>query len=578
MRQDSYLTPTRFCCTLAQDLICYIGAEVVVMLLRCGRFCVALLSVGFLDLGANADTLSTWNGGSGTWSTAGNWTPSQVPNNTTTRSYDVTIGNGSATLDVSPTINSFTLNGALADGSDISTGQFTTLTVNGNASVNGTIPGHSIFAGWRDSLLVGRNFTNNGYMMMGDQLSVTGNVNNSGALILISTTGATPGLSVGGKVVNTGTLQFGDGIGDIGVGGMGDLVNRGSVFIAPGSNVYIASPVGVTNIPKGASWFIAGGFDGFPHLAGIEGSLDIEGMSYQNNGNSLALGSPGNTIHNSASFTIGSTFGPSVVNVTGNLSNTGDIEIASSFPPARQFGPSTLNVSGTLTNQATGTLNVNNPTTELYSPSPGALNAQKFVNDGTANFNAGTASTAQFFENRGTLNILGDTAGDIGSLTVGTLKPAAGGMTVFEQGGLLVVGSGPAPAGFTGYYQSADGVLDAAGGQLYVQDPVDLNGTLDIMLGNGYKPVGTVFTVLYGYGNPLAGAFSNVQGLTFDDGREKYLLTYHQNIDSGVLSGVFLTVENNTAPEPGSMLLVFLGLAGILATGVARNLRIARPR
>ncbi len=505
------------------------------MSFRCGSCCVALISFGSLgSSNAIADTISTWNGGSGNWSTAGQWTPSRVPNNTASQSYDVTIGsNGTATLDISPTLNSFTLNGSLDQGNDISNGDLTTLTVNRNATVNGVIAGATGNVGWRDSLIVGGNFANNGYMQMSGTVSIAGNMRNTGALIL-------PVLGefgVGGTLVNTGSLQWGNPLGAY-YGpptSLGGLVNKGSIAILYGSSVSVTGPQGVTDIPKGSSWFIAGEFNGFSHLTGIEGRLDIGGtIDGQGNVSPLTLGSPGNTIHNSSSVTIGSNYGPSVLNVIGNLSNTGNIQVAyppySSPPP---LGPNTLNISGTLTNQETGTLSVNPLQGAL--PSPGALNAGNLVNYGTATFNAGTASTAKLFENSGTTNIYGDAAGDIGSLAVGTLKTAGGQITVWENGGLLTVGSGAAPAGFTGYYQLANGVLDAAGGELEVQAPIELNGTLDIMLGDGYKPVGTVFTVLWNGNKALTGDFSNIEGLNFDDGREKYVLSYIEGLTKGFI-------------------------------------------
>ncbi|MDQ2842288.1 MAG: hypothetical protein M3Y72_14845 [Acidobacteriota bacterium] len=60
--------------------------------------------------------------------------------------------------------------------------------------------------------------------------------------------------------MNTGTLQWGssDGVDPGGPAFLGALVNKGSIFIAPGSNVSVNR--GVTDIPKGASWEIAGGF------------------------------------------------------------------------------------------------------------------------------------------------------------------------------------------------------------------------------------------------------------------------------------------------------------------------------
>ncbi len=538
---------------------------------RCGTLGVALLSLGSLSLtDARADTISTWNGGSGNWSTAGQWTPASVPNNTAGQSYDVTIGSGSATLDISPTIQSFTLDGGLAQGYN-SSGQYTTLTVNGHATVNGGISGSTMF-GWSDSLVVGGNLTNAGYMAMGNTLSVAGNLNNSGTLTLIADSGPFgTGFDIGGRVVNTGTLNFGtpDGVYYAGVTFAGPIVNKGSIFIANGSSI---SGGATTDIPKGASWTIAGQFGGFSGLTGIEGTLDVEGTQ-DAFGNSipLVIGSTGKTIDNSGSFTIGAHFGSSVVNLLGNLSNSGNLAVAvpGMLPEDQQdqFGPSTLNIAGTLTNGTAGTLNVNNPNVPSLNtnPSPGSLNAQKLVNYGVASFQAGTTSTAQFLQNNGTLNVFGDAAGDIGSLTVGTLKPAAGLVEVWNNGGLLVVGSGAVPAGTTGYYQLANGVLDEAGGAIEVLGNASLNGTLDIMLGDGSKPIGTVFDILTAeQPGALTGAFSNVQGLVFDDGREKYLLDYSDTSAS-------LTVEANTTPEPDSMFLVLLGIGSVFLTGGARK-------
>ena len=118
------------------------------------------------------------------------------------------------------------------------------------------------------------------------------------------------------------------------------------------------------------------------------------------------------------------------------------------------------------------------------------------MNSGTAALHAGTASTAGLLINGGTPNIYGDAAGDIGKLTVGTLEPVAGLIKIWDTGGTLIVGSGAVPSGFSGYYQFANGIFDEAGGALEVNGPIDSNGTLDILLSDGYKPVDSVFTVL----------------------------------------------------------------------------------
>jgi hypothetical protein len=81
------------------------------------------------------------------------------------------------------------------------------------------------------------------------------------------------------------------------------------------------------------------------------------------------------------------------------------------------------------------------------------------------------------------------------------------------------------------------------------------------MLGDGSKPVGTVFNILLS--TPFTGTFSNVEGLIFDGGHERYALGY--DTTDGIVN---LTVEANTTPEPGSVFLLALGLAGI--NGVRR--------
>lgn len=284
--------------------------------------------------------------------------------------------------------------------------------------------------------------------------------------------------------------------------------------------------------------------------------------------------SVGGNLNNSGFFGIQGAFGPPqpfVGTVAGNVSNSGTLQIG--FPGGvsiteGQNAPTTLNIAGSLVNTANGTVTVNNPTntaTGLPDPSSSSsLNVRNLLNYGAINFGFLTTSTAQTLDNFGNVVVLGDAAGDVGKLTVGTLKIEAGGTVGIDaiQGGTLVVGSGTIPAGFTGYYQSANGILDEAGGSLSIAGAASLNGTLDIMLGNGSKPIGTVFTVLSAGTGPepaLTGAFSNVGGLVFDGGHERYALDY--DYAANIVS---LTVEANTTPEPGSLFLLLTGIAGML--------------
>src|ERR1700733_7714324 len=91
---------------------------------------------------AFGQTNSTWNGGTGNWSTSTDWTPNQVPNNGGGNTYDVTIESGGSdlvTLNQNAAITSLTL--GLASNGPNSTlmeasGQPETLTVSGAITVN----------------------------------------------------------------------------------------------------------------------------------------------------------------------------------------------------------------------------------------------------------------------------------------------------------------------------------------------------------------------------------------------------------------------------------------------------------
>ncbi len=527
------------------------------------RSSIFLALLALLAPAMHADTLSTWNGSAGNWSDPTHWTPAQVPNNNGSQSYSVTVPTGDAiSLDTNPTVNALTLNGGLSTGYDPTNGQYTTLTVNRNTIVNGGISGNSFFVGWLDSLAVGGNLTNAGYIAISGDLSVAGNLQNSGFLEPESI--GLSGFGVGGTLGNTGTVQWGSNDSPGGNSSLGGLTNTGSIFIANGTNIRVNPLNTSSDIPKSASWTIAGSISGaFDNLRSIEGTLDIR--------NAIVLGSSGSTIQNSGAVILQTAVGnPNfVANVSGNFSNSGTVEIGQEGQSTPALGPSTLTVAGTFTNQATGNLTVDNPPFGII-PSPGSLNAQSFVNFGTATFNANTTSSVLGqLSNSGILNVLGDAAGDAGKLTTGSVTTTAGLLKVWNTGGLLVVGSGALPAGFTGYYQFANGVFTTAGGQLLVEGPASLNGTLDIMLGSGFKPIGSTYTVLTA--DSLIGSFSDIEGLVFDSGAERYLLNYDR---SDFNSGVTLTVEANTTPEPASLLLTALGVAALLVVAKRRPLRL----
>ncbi len=497
----------------------------------------------------NADTLSTWNGGTGTWSTAAQWTPAAVPDNAPGNGFNVSIATVSdrVGLDVSPVIDSLAIGGTagtsvLTTDYDHATGFYTSLTTTGNVTVNSHgVIGTDPFSGWLDSLVVGRNLTNAGNLLLRAQLSVAGNVTNSGSLYLIG--GPNNGFSAGGTLRNTGSLYFGENQSDFPTGQtsvIGSLVNKGYVLITDGTTITLtAQPNGLRDVAQGTSWVIGGTFNAgsqsaLANLTTVEGSLSLQ--------NSYAISPKNGTLTNTGTFGIGGLYGPSTVTVTGKFSNSGNLVIGDQNRP--YSAASTLAIQGTLINQSNGTLHVNTQSFQP-TPSPGQVTAQQLVNYGTATVDAGSLSSARELDNYGTFT-------DFGTLQVGTLKYAGGQIYV---AGNLAVGSGAVSGQAGSYQQFSDGVLEF-GGITIDAATASLDGTLDIMLGNGAKPVGTVFDILLG--TPFTGAFSNVEGSIFDNGRQKYVLDY-DHADSIVS----LTVANNTTPEPGSAFLSTLGIATI---------------
>ncbi len=382
---------------------------------------------------------------------------------------------------------------------------------------------------------------NAGNLLLGADLGVTGNVTNSASLSLIG--GPNHSFDAGGTLTNTGTLSFGLNYADFPSGPtstIGVVVNKGAVVITANTTVTLtAQPNGLRDVAQGTSWVIGGTFNAgsqsaLANLNSVEGSLSLQ--------NSYAISPKNGTLTNTGTFGIGGLYGPSTVTVTGRFSNSGNLVIGDQIRPGS--AGSTLAIQGTLINQSNGTLHVNTQSFEP-TPPPGQVTAQQFVNYGTANVDPGSLSSARELDNYGTFT-------DFGTLQVGTLKYAGGQINV---AGNLAVGSGAVSGQAGSYQQFGDGVLEFGGVPINAVT-ASLDGTLDIMLGNGAKPVGTVFDILLG--TPFTGAFSNVEGSIFDNGRQRYVLDY-DHADSIVS----LTVANNTTPEPGSAFLLTLGITAI---------------
>src|SRR4029077_18745772 len=107
------------------------------------RLLIPLFVCNVLALTAFAATVSeSWNGGTGTWNTIGDWTPATVPNNGGGNVYAVTIDSGgtdSVTLDISPTIASLVLGGSTGSSTlENKSSTAETLTITGALTINTT--------------------------------------------------------------------------------------------------------------------------------------------------------------------------------------------------------------------------------------------------------------------------------------------------------------------------------------------------------------------------------------------------------------------------------------------------------
>ena len=397
------------------------------------RFLFGGVIAALLAATASGDTISTWNGGAGNWSTAADWTPPVVPNNSGSNAYDVTVGPGFVGLDVSPTVNSLTLG---ASGELYGVGPtVNTIHVVNDINVNGLLFfGGQVFPPVSPaSLSVGGNLNNNspGPFIVNGALTVGGNLTNAGFMTIVSNTGSDP-FQVGGTFTNQ----------------------------------------------SGKSIFL---------------------------GNERCF-----AVNASCAFA-----GP---------------------PTALLPGPTTT--LGTLVNNG-----------NVYSWSN--ITASNLTNNGLASF-IGGAANAKTIVNAGTIYI-SNSASSI----------------ALEQTAALRVGTGTANT--LGYTQFADGVLDEVllGSSTYgsivagpwgippvgaLQGyPINLNGTLDIMLGNGFTPtMGESFTLITTAPGDIFGTFSNVIWDSFDNGQGGWVVRY-----DNAAGQVVITAE--IVPEPSTWLLLVAG-------------------
>jgi hypothetical protein len=585
-------------------------------------FASLIVLLGVFAASANAQTDSTWNGGTGNWSDSGNWNPA-VPNNSGSATYDVTIGvaNSNVTMDVlNDTIDNLTLEAT----SSLTITSNTLSLVSGASFDNGRITNNGDI--FNNSL--GASLTVSGFFLNESTLSGTftpSTLNNDGKLFI----------TADGSVFNQdeGTIN-----------NSGTLTNAGILDMLSGS---INNSGTLTNTSGGIFTLLSGGIINSGKLYNY-GMVHNEDMITNNSGGSLTnygtinnitagiinhgtlLNTAGGTINNIAMAGLsnygmlanaGTLNSDSRLNNYGTLNNSGTLF---SSGDDTGLGPNTLNNYGTLNNSGTltntcavpfsnsSTLNnygtLNNSGTLLNTPASTFFSVSTINNSGTIN-NRGTITNADTIINNGTFTNSGfvnitstglfttstnykQTAGQ--TFVNGTLTatgPAivdihagilGGGGTIngnVLMAGRMIAGMPDTPLTLLingNYEQTGTGIYDElissnANGLLQVSGAAKLDpgAALDIFLLGGFDPSnGTSFTIL-DYGSE-SGAFA-IRDPLFNGGTQKWVISSYNGGDG---DDIVLTAEANnvaTTPEPANTLL--LGTVLLVAAWYAQKKR-----
>ncbi len=466
----------------------------------------------------------------------------------TTTSGGVTQNNGSATLDgstSSPTISTgstitldnstiTTLLGSIIDNGEIklnSVGSTTTLDVSGSVTMAGT--GALVMSNTAANQIVGVTSTNaaltngtshtiEGGGDIGNNTSSGGfTLTNSGTILANQTTTLT--IEPHGNTTNNGTFQ----------------ANRGSLLLMNGT---------LTNYSPGTSTLTGGNYNVYSGTIELAQASKNGGDVITTNAATILLdGGPakiadasGNDIvrgfissnMSAASFTIQD--GANLTTASTGFSNAGFVTVGAS---------STLTVGGSNVYVQSG------GTTTLLSGGSVAV-----------------ASGHSFDLNGGTLQGVGTITGNLFA-NGGTIMPGLPG-----SGGKLTV---------TGHFTDPMSTLDirlfspSSYSSLAIDGTASLTQTtLDLNLGAGFAaPIGTDFTVLTSSG--LTGTFTNLptNDETFVFDGDKFLVEYGP---AGSPNDIVIQFMGSAVPEPASLGMLIIGMAGAGAFALVKKRRMAR--
>jgi len=242
--------------------------------------------------------------------------------------------------------------------------------------------------------------------------------------------------------------------------------------------------------------------------------------------------------HNAPGVTIGSLEGDETAFVFLGANNLtiGSNNLSTTFGGVIQDGGQNGAIGGSLTKIGTGTLDLTGANT--YT---GKTN----INSGVLKVD-GSITSNTFVNHAGTLAGSGTINGDV--TNTGEVMPGDAPGTLTINGNYTQASNGRLLIEIAGANTGQFSVLDVLGS-------AELDGFLDPMLLDGFMPtIGESFTFL-DYAS-LTGAFSDIQDAVFNNGTERWVVTYQA-------SDAILTATKNV-PELGStLLLLMLSLLGL---------------
>ena len=399
----------------------------------------AALSLLLLVLPLAAASAQTWNGGTGNWSNANNWTPAVVPNDPLAVVYidNANPVNSVVTYDL---VNGYVGQLTLDAGDSLNVTSGNTL-VGRDTNIFGTMSNAGVYQGHLDNLGVVNNNGGTFYAQLGGFTNLGVVNNNIGAIW------ADP-LDNSGTINNNGLLytDLGSNI-PLGWSNSGTINNSGVIYRQAGwldfNNTGVINNYGVLQddslLNNSGTVYNRGTFIGYAVNSGTfinyaTGNLDVQ-YSFTNTGIFANFG----TLANEGTFSSLTPFSN-----TGIINNTGDFQIND-----------TLNNSGTINNISTG----------LFESDGGII-----VNSGTINNNSAYYSgfSGLNIDNAGTVNNISGIMNVLLLKNFGTINNSGGLYAdAVNNSGIINNGNSGDFAIFTGtVYNSTNGTINNYAGSL----------------------------------------------------------------------------------------------------------------